>query len=73
MYSVAKGKTKLLECGLLNNGGVGGNDEIRDGEEHNSRVACNQTELIHSGLVFVYYPYPQLYYVLVKCSRTDNL
>ena len=32
MYGVAKGKMKLLECGLLNSGGVGGNEEIMDGE-----------------------------------------
>ncbi|CAI8021126.1 Probable E3 ubiquitin-protein ligase HERC1 [Geodia barretti] len=30
MYGVAKGKMKLLECGVLNSGGVGGNEEIME-------------------------------------------
>ena len=31
-YNIEKGKTKLLECGILSNGGVGGNTELSDGE-----------------------------------------
>ena len=32
MYTVVKGKMWLVESGLLSNGGVGGNDEIGEGE-----------------------------------------
>ena len=38
MYGVAKGKMKLLECGLLNSGGVGGNEEIMEGERELSCI-----------------------------------
>ena len=60
MYGVAKGKTKLLECGLLNSGGVGGNEEIKDGERerrvfflaslHGREVYCDQPHCRSAGL-----------------------